>query len=584
MASIASDSPSELKSNSLTWGMFWLLVLAATVPMLIPYFLDMWVKDWYRYFPFAIIAIAGFTYARSDHRFYPPRSKFQWGLVVAGLLMVCVSALLQQTWFASLGLFMVGTAFLASMRGPRDSSLIVLAVPLMMLIRLPFPYDSKLVNKLQEITTWLSSVVLDICHAPNAIAGNVIQLSNRELFVAEACSGIQSVFTLAFIACLLIAINRRRVWLVGFYLLMSLFLAVAANVIRVSMVALGEVYLEIDLASGWQHEVIGYFALTIAVLFLLSFDQLMVTTLHGVAMTSENNPFITAWNFLALRDEEGQEIESGSDNVSQPVSPVNKRFSGLLSYGVIGVAATIMLFSSIQIWRSKKPESFVTSSKQVVFHPTPQLVSDNVANLNVLDHQGTRGFANPRLGANSDVWRCAVQGDKADSEIDVQFVLSQPHTGWHELCDCYERLDWTLVHRKITRDTTVKIEDQDPAHVLARFKRGSQFGYLFFAGIGSNGELVPAPASLTAFIHRVWNRIDTSGVWEQNEVIMLQLWVTSPTKLSPETLTLLEDDFKSARTAVASEVKRQSTGTDVTVLGDSGTRDFIAHNAFREQD
>ncbi|MGZ7227087.1 archaeosortase/exosortase family protein, partial [Streptococcus pyogenes] len=76
-------------------------------------------------------------------------------------------------------------------------------------------------------------VLLDAFAVPHAVANNVIQLANRELFVAEACSGIQSVFTLAFLALLMIAWRRRRVWMTPIYLLIACLLAVFANVIRV---------------------------------------------------------------------------------------------------------------------------------------------------------------------------------------------------------------------------------------------------------------------------------------------------------------------------------------------------------------
>ena len=69
--------------------------------------------------------------------------------------------------------------------------MIGLALPLVMLINLPLGYDQLLTMRLQQITSGLSSVMLDVLAIPHALNNNVIQLATRELFVAEACSGLQ---------------------------------------------------------------------------------------------------------------------------------------------------------------------------------------------------------------------------------------------------------------------------------------------------------------------------------------------------------------------------------------------------------
>ncbi len=564
--------------NDRRWRLFWSLLLLAALPILIPYFIEMWGVQWYRYFPFVIIAIAALAYARSNGHFYPPRRWFHWAAVGLGVLLIIASAVLQFTWFAAVAIFLIGTCCLSVMRGPRDSSLLVLAVPLAMLVRLPLRTDNMLVTELQGITTWLSSVMLDVFGAPHAVAGNVIQLASKELFVAEACSGIQSVFTLAFLACLLVAVRRRRIWLVPIYLVVAVFLAVAANVIRVTMVSLGEVWYEIDLTHGWSHELVGYFALGIAVLFLLSFDQLIVVVLHRVSEVSESNPLITLWNSLAIRSQEGIDIKQSDSNRRAAIerqddqAPLVRLATELSTHhlvnrGFIAAMVLVALFSVAQVLRSRMPTTYATDAKSVVFQPPEELVGDSLSFLKVTEHQATRGFSNPRLGANSDIWIC-----NAD-DIKAELVLSQPHMGWHELCVCYERQDWLLVNRDLTEPETASTDAEayQVPYVVARFKKPNLYGYLMFAGIGSDGSLVPSPSSIKAFTHRVWNRIDTTGVWEQTEVLMLQLWVVSPRKLEPETLKALEDDFVEIRSKIAAAVsgsrvqnpnENVTTGTD----------------------
>ncbi|TWU04860.1 exosortase U [Stieleria varia] len=558
----------EKDSASKRWMYFWALLFLASVPLLIPYMIDMWAHDRYRYFPFALLATGWLVYNRFDGRFYPPRSWFSWGVISIACVLIAGSAVIQFPWFAAVGFVLIALCCLHAMRGHEDTSLLVCGLPLLTFIQLPRA-DVLLTQKLQDITTWLSSVMLDASAVPHTVSNRVIQLADRELFVAEACSGIQSVFTLGFLACVLLAFRRRPVWLFPVYLLIACLLAVLANVIRVTVVALGIAWFQIDMTAGWSHDMIGYLALIIAGLFLLSFDHLLVTLLHIVQPESEFNPLISAWNFFAVRTDvevvadpqinrDAIQDATRRDQASAAFLWAN-RLSGspVAKIGFACLIGLIAIGSAVQVLRSSKPKDILFSNESLVFDPDPKMLDPSLHALRVVSHTPNRGYEDPRLGANSDVWECET------GDVKAQFVLSQPHKGWHELCDCYERLDWMLINRNIKSAGEMEslgVSSKSPQaievpYVVARFKKDpGQFGYLLFAGIGSDGALIPAPSSLSAFTHRIWNRIDGSGVWNQDEVIMLQMWVTSPRKLTAKNLQELEDDFVAARATFAEAI------------------------------
>jgi exosortase len=548
------------------WRWFWFGLLLAALPLLIPYFAGMWAYPRYRYFPFAIAAVCYLGYVRSDGKCYPPRGWVSWAVIGGSLLLLIAAAVLQFTWFAAVAAVLIAGTLLYTSRGPEDDSLVVLVLPLATLVQL-IRADVLLVQYLQYITTWLSSVLLDVFTVPHAIANNVIQLADRELFVAEACSGIQSVFTLAFLALLMVAWRRRRIWMAPIYLAIAGLLAVFANVIRVTTVALAETWYEVDLAVGWPHDLIGYFALAVAAGFLLSFDYLISTIWHRVSDETEMNPFVIGWNYIALKPDSGQHTRTTSwSALEQQDGDRSSRVAHWAEYwvghrgaqiGFVSVALLICGASVIQVVRSRKPVDIVFSDGDVVFDPPSDLFHDSLNVLTVVDHQVNRGYEEPRLGANSDVWECEWD------DVSAQFVLSQPHKGWHELCDCYERLDWALLDRDIRSpeelerlEVTAAVPDaMRSTYVVARFKRGpAQRGYLMFAGIGSDGTLVEAPDSLTAFTHRVWNRIDSTGVWDQNEVVMLQMFVIAPKKLTADRVKELEHEFIAVRARIAEAI------------------------------
>jgi exosortase len=574
--STIDQSPSPEKDERVpdpNWRWFWLGLLIAVVPLLIPYFVGLWADPTYRYFPFAIGAVVWLAYTRSDGEFYPPSGLFSWIIIASGLMLLVLGTVFQFTWFAAVALVLMSGTMLYAMRGPHDQSLIVVALPLLTLIQL-VRADTLLVQYLQRITTWMSSVLLDALAVPHAVANNVIQLADRELFVAQACSGIQSVFTLGFLALTVIAWRRRRIWMTPIYLVIACLLAVFANVIRVTVVALVANSYEFDLAQGWAHDLLGYIALAIAFAFLMSFDYLIATLLHRIPDESEFNPFITAWNYCSLQPAEELAGRGTQRSVTNLLERDERSFffhwgqrlvhnrTAQISFAC--VTGVICLASVFQVAKSRKPIDLVYSDKALVFDPPKDLLDDSLEILTVVNHTANRGYEMPGLGANSDVWECEWE------EVTAQFVLSQPHKGWHELCDCYQRLDWMLLDRNIRTpedfeelEFTAKSPDaMTSTYVIARFKRGpSQYGYLLFSGIGSDGTLVDAPDSLSAFTHRVWNRIDSTGVWEQNEVIMLQMWVATPEKLKPNRLRELEEEFVAVRARIADAIAENAGRT-----------------------
>ena len=323
-------------ASSKHWLWFWVALLGASLPMLIPYLVEMWSYEHYRYIPFVFLVVGYLVWTRSDRVIRPPAGWLGWTMVICGVIAILVAVLAPSTWFAGVGFVILSAAFVGSMRGPDDPSLLGSAVPLLMLTQIPLGQDQKLINRLQQVTTDLSSVALDVLGVPHSVEGNTMQLVSRELFVAEACSGIQSVFTLAFIACVIVAINRRRLWLTPIYLLISVLLAIAGNTLRVSAVAVAEHWFAVDLSEGWQHDVLGYVTLGIATLFLLSFDQLIVTLLHPANVggsSSMDSPLIRVWNYLVadwhFSNDDGV---YGGSSASRSTKKTRARLAGQASF------------------------------------------------------------------------------------------------------------------------------------------------------------------------------------------------------------------------------------------------------------
>ncbi len=550
------------------WRWFWLALLGMCVPMLVPYLAGMWDFEHYQYFPFVFLAVGFLVHARWDGVFRGPRGWLGWGMVAAGLLGMVTSLLLPSAWMAGLSFVILALACLDSMSGTDDRRLIGAGLPLLMLVQLPVGLDRMLILRLQRATTELSSVVLDIATVAHTVSGNVIQLASRELFVAEACSGIQSVFTLAFLACVIVAWNRRRVWLVPVYLVIAVVLAVAGNVFRVTAIAVASIWWETDLATGWQHELIGYLALGVAALFLLSFDQLVMTLLHPTNIGSGemvHNPLIRGWNYAVAgwrySGEEtgyGYRPELGGDDARGATEPWierlmlgRARLGPLPWYSLLGFAGLITLGAVTQAMRveiNRDPQPLIRSG--LLVDPTADLIQGEYGVLAVDGHESTRDGSEPRLGQNADLWEFQA------GENEGQLVLSQTYSGWHELCVCYENLQWDLVDREVCDPVwDTPVADEGGTFVTARFKRPEgQRGYLLFTAINADGTIPEAPSSWGALGARFFSRLERHGVVEQQDLAMLQLWLVTPGKVTPQFLEDVQSDFIEIRTRVAAAI------------------------------
>ncbi|MCR9115331.1 MAG: exosortase U [bacterium] len=563
------------------WTWFWVALLAACIPMLVIYFAQMWRLDHYQYFPFAIGAVAWLAWSRSDRYFYAPSRISSLLLIAVGVLAMIGSWSLRSPWVMSIAFVCYSAACLNVMRGPQDKSLLFLALPLLLLIRIPLGYDQLLVIELQRLTTVMSSLLLDILSTPHAVVRNVIELPSRELFVAEACSGIQSVFTMAFLSTLIVAINRRKLWLAPLYLIIALILAAGGNVLRVTMVAVADQWMALDLASGWAHDILGYTTLAISAFFLWSFDGMIMTLMHVTGTTSDeqpDNPILHLWNWIV---DDGQNVDAVGEyyRSNQPVSDPKQfglqlqlaRLMGRLQAKPIAAAMAVLgvvliSFSTSNALKVSSMGTGTTLGKSyvdgVIFEPPIEFIESGNADFELVKHERSRGGSNPILSQNADVWmfESICNGER----VQGQFVISQTYAEWHELCLCYDGLGWQLLNRS-TRNReqpsaqNVVIDDETKFAYALFHSESKQHAHLWYSGITSNGEVVEPPIRPGRLNVRLFTAaVDRGDLYRP--LMMLQLWIARPEKLDFSTVKMIDKMFDSLRHKIATAVKVTNSG------------------------
>jgi exosortase len=464
--------------------LLWSIAVLVQVPLLTLYLVWMWRFEHYQYIPFLLIAVACLAWSRLTVTVRYPDTKIAGALLILSQVVLLVGSALNSPWFASVSFFLLAWSFLVTHR------MASLAVPLLLLIRLPLNYDVRIITELQSLTTRLASYILDLLYVPHLARGNVLELADRELFVAEACSGVQSAFTVAFIALLIAAWRRRPLALVPVYLAIALVWAMLCNTIRVTTIAYAAARLQWDLSEGIAHDILGYGTLLLAALLTLSTDFLLALLFHSVGdePDGEPNPLVTLWQVLFANSDVSADstIQSNTDAIHMQSearaapSPIRKCIYAALAIGALSVFPVISY--------SMVAADVTNPDGKPFFEPPRDLLmrTDNAAVY--VFQSSSRDNINPQLGRNADTWEFRL------NDLTGSLVFSQPYAEWHDLNVCYRSQGWAL-----TSGVTLQPNTKD--NVRARIpysmhvRRDGLLGHLFMAAIRSDGTIVDAPAS-----------------------------------------------------------------------------------------
>jgi exosortase len=139
------------------------------------------------------------------------------------------------------------------------------------MIPIPSILFNQITFPLQLLASKVAAQVLPWMGVPVFREGNVIQLPAMALEVAEACSGIRSLLSLATLAIIYGYLLERRTPLRVGLAVASIPIAVAANSLRIVGTGLLVQYWDPDKAEGFFHTFSGWliFVVSLAMLFLL---------------------------------------------------------------------------------------------------------------------------------------------------------------------------------------------------------------------------------------------------------------------------------------------------------------------------
>ena len=158
---VASDAP------TISWGVS--LCLAGTVigylPVLSTYFSQLWGREYYQFFPFAILSTFGLAVVRATNYPHAEAGKLRWATRILAAMgstaLLAAGASMGSTWpcFVS---FVLVVGIILDMWSEKDrrGSLLYLTLPLLIVIRPPMGLDELAIQRLQTLTSEVASSLL----------------------------------------------------------------------------------------------------------------------------------------------------------------------------------------------------------------------------------------------------------------------------------------------------------------------------------------------------------------------------------------------------------------------------------------
>ncbi|HID24134.1 MAG TPA: exosortase U [Planctomycetaceae bacterium] len=487
------------------------LLLVAHAPFLLLYFRDLWFyHPHYEFFPVVLVSVVALFVLRWPRRetdASPFPSRLSHLLLFSSFICLAGAVLLVFPWLAAVAAILaVGGAVTAMVDRRAVKDLLPVWLLLWLVIHPPREFDTRLVRALQSVAVRYSGRVLDLFGVHHLLSGNVIQLPDRDLLVAEACSGIHS--QLALIACATVfLVVVRRSWLHSLLVIAAaVFWAAVANVGRILAVAFSWTALRVDLAEGWKHDALGYFFVGCGFAALLSTDQLLVALLGKVPVNdpSDVNPLTSWWNRFVAREDAKR--TSGPRHRSQTdARPDQDGWPARVHRGWLGAFAGLGILQVLILVLSSGDGVIFPGEFDLSIGRT--IAPSTICGRNQIDYQCQRRPDPRTLAAVDHLWR--YEGPEGKALVSVTY----PFLSWHELPLCYEAQGWQIEDRQVIRREAPAGGDESFLRVRLASREGRQ-AWLFFALLRGDGATVAPPSTeLAVVLRRALNRFALNPIW-----------------------------------------------------------------------
>ena len=448
--------------NKVTGG----LLLLGSVPIVVAFFLNLWTKEYYQFFPLALAGAGFMGWLRWQEVPKPLESGAGWlagGLMLASWLLMAAATAVWSPWVGMVATLigLVGAAYWLG-GWPLLRAMIPAGLMLLTVLPPPLNLDVRFTMKLRNLATQWSGSVLDALSVTHSISGNVIEIPNQRLLVEEACSGINSILSTTAV-CLFYCLWRRRSPLhILVMLVMTVGFVLLGNVARIVSGAWARFSWDINILAGWKHETIGLVLFASYLGLILSADQLLV------------------FLFSSSRSENPKPVDGAA-----PAVPVRMVWTASKAAWVAGIAFGILGVAQLGIgglrYYHQAAETLI-STTALVQRGASFTMPAQIGNWHRLDSERPTSLKVESKDIQSQAWHFQ------NGDLVATLALDYPFKGYHDVTICYSGSGWNIAQHE-TR-TGAASPDGEPFVDVKMQKEVVAKAALLFSTLDERGQWV----------------------------------------------------------------------------------------------
>ncbi|MFK7819194.1 MAG: exosortase U [Planctomycetaceae bacterium] len=375
-------------------------------------------------------------------------------LLVGSAVVFAIASRVGSPWVGTLSCVLLAGFFLRRFASVDNVGYLGPWSCLLLLLPLPVGMDQKLISFLQEFATGSSSRLLDLMGVNHLVSGNILELPGSQLFVDEACSGIQSLFAMITCVAFFAAWTRRPAVLAVSLVAASVVMCTIVNIIRIVIVVHAEVA-DITLTSGWPHELLGITMFLLALLLVYCSEGLFLFLLAPIinpATGTPDNRSAQLWNNLT------QSIHGAvfgvTDTESSPSRGIRRPWLGItippqairsamfvatICFAIFGMGHHVTKADGKKARRITQAESaMVERSEALKKSSLPETIGP------------WKQASFERLNYNRSAITDSVAWVYRSPFYEVTVSLDYPFYGAHNVSDCYHMRGWDVQERVTT--------------------------------------------------------------------------------------------------------------------------------------
>ncbi|MEO1996343.1 MAG: exosortase U [Planctomycetaceae bacterium] len=567
--------------NAIRFWTGWGLVFLSQAPLVAIHLTNLWKQPRYQFYPLFVLLLSILAWTRwtnvlNDIQKTPLSTGESWmkrlrmSLLLGSLIVLTGAAFVGSPWMGMVSCLLALTSLaLTTHRHMSKSGLFAVVSALWILVPPPFNLDIRLVQFLQRQTAMLSSKFLDLLEYNHLLEGTVIQFTNRQVLVEEACSGVQSFFALVAVSILYGLWNQRQLWHILALIIGSGCWSLAGNILRILAITLIDPITRLDLSTGWGHELLGLVAFAFSFVLLVSFDhllQFMTDPVEGI--DGEPTPLSLGWNRWVAG-----KIPSSTTNPDtqdfeqfQAAEPaVRKIIMTPLPWWCVGLFAAVIALqiNFYSTGNAAVPRSAAAPADHG--HLTRNSLPAELGKWQLKQFEVERRSDGRSEGGISRIW------NYRDPTYDATVSLDYPFIDSHNLTTCYIHRGWIVTQKTVHQSQS---PTETPPYVEVRFRRPTgEAGYLLFALFDDQGRPMTAPATPDEYWRRFLNRIagtrlreyfDSSrntGARVSGDVYQLQIFISTHVDLTQRQSKVLHQQFHNIYGRILSDWQTQGSGT-----------------------